>query len=177
MFGIGLLELIFGILLVVVAAPAALLVWRSSRKGRPIGPDRILALCYGIHGVAIGGLSFVSAIIGSQGARSHAEVNAGLVAVLLQPVPMFITALALWLGWRWGRLLAVLLPFVLAACYLERLFGAPGPPGNMDPDAMFPFYFCAVQLENIPGATMLGLVTARFMLRDAKIARRPAPQI
>lgn len=122
--------------------------------------SRILGWCYGIHGVLIGGFLFFVVLVNSHGARSAAEAGQAIVAALLQPVPMFVAAAAFLLGRRWARPLAMLLPVAIALCYLGRFAGGPNSPHD------FLFYFCALQLKNIPGATVLALVAAGFLLRD-----------
>jgi hypothetical protein len=142
----------------------------NESKVRVPWPDRILGVCYGIHGIAVGEFFFLVILVNSQGAGSAAEASQVLAAAVLQPVPMFVAGFALWCGWRWARLLALFLPVVIAICYLGR---SAWPPGTVRPDVppFFPFYFCVLQLKNIPGASVLALIAAGFLLRDAIIGR------
>jgi hypothetical protein len=112
----------------------------------------------------VGGLFFLVVLINSQGARSSSEMFAALTAALLQPVPMFLTALAAGYGGRWTRLLAVLLPAVLAVCYL-----GPAVSETIHRTAFFQFvgYFCSLQTFNVPGATILALLAIGFSVWDA----------
>jgi len=132
---------------------------------------RIIALCYGIHGVFVGGVCLLWAFLGLQGARSHEQVNAILAAGFLQPAPMFITALALWLGRQWASPLTLFLLAFIAISYLVR----PSNAANPNPEPFFRFYFGSFQAANFPGATVLALVTAGFLLRDAVLANSEAP--
>jgi len=129
-------------------------------------------LCYGIHGVAVGGFFFLVILVNSQGAGSAAEANEVLAAAILQPAPMFAAGCALWFGWRWARLLALFLPVVIAICYLGR---SAWPPGTVRPDMppFFPFYFCVLQVKNLPGASVLAILAAGVLLRDAMTGRPP----
>jgi hypothetical protein len=127
--------------------------------------DRQLAPFYTIHGVLVGGLLFVVMAIGSQAARDYM----GLWATLVQPVPMFITATALWNGWRGARLLALCLPFLIALCCIERLLVLFGQsvPRYRDPFAIMG----DLQLMNIPGATAFAMIAAGNMLRETRTGR------
>ena len=132
--------------------------WTSAQQSI----NRLLASCYTIHGAVVGGLLFFVVLINSQAARTALEGNLAIVAVLIQPVPMFITAIVLWRGWRWARLLAVFLPILIGLCSL----GQSGPRAHADPVALF----CDLQMKNIFGAFGLAIVTAYFVRSDAKKA-------
>ena len=127
--------------------------------------DRQLAPFYTIHGVLVGGVLFVITAIGSQAARDYT----GQWATLVQPVPMFITATALWNGWRGARLLAICLPFLIALCCIERLLVLFGlsVPRYRDSFAIMG----DLQLMNIPGATAFAMITVGNMVREAKARR------
>jgi hypothetical protein len=114
--------------------------------------DRQLARFYTIHGFLVGGVLFVMMAIGSQAARD----DTGLWATLVQPVPIFIAAAALWIGWRGARLLALSLPFLIALCCIERLLVLFGlsVPRYRDPFAIMG----DLQLMNIPGATAFAMI-------------------
>ena len=124
-----------------------------------------LAKWYWIHGVVVGGLQCASTVISFQ-ARQPKDMNALLTALLLQPVPMFVVALALSLGWRWAWLLAVSLPVVLAISYVA--LAAPYHEADVPHAVAFQFYIFAVQATNIPGATILAIITAVYMRRDGR---------
>ena len=127
----------------------------------------VLAGCYGIHGAVVGGLQCLSTVTSFQAMTPDRDMDALLTALILQPVPMFIVALALWLGWRWAWLLAVSLPVVLAISYVTLV--APYLAVRMPPHAVaFQFYIFAIQTSNIPGATILAIFTAIFSLRGGR---------
>ena len=135
----------------------------KTSKARVRWSDRILGLLYGIHGIAVGGSFLMVVLVNSQGARSAAEANAAIAAAIMQPAPMIVAGCALLLGWRRARLLAVFLPAIIALCCLGRL---AWPSESVRPAVppFFPFYFCVLQVKNIPGASVLALVAASLML-------------
>jgi hypothetical protein len=131
--------------------------------------DRQLAPFYTIHGVLVGGALFVVMAIGSQAARTTLDGYMGLAAALVQPLPMFIAAAALWHGWRWARLLSLWLPLLILLFCLPRLEVLLGlsVPRDRNPFAIFG----DLQLMNIPGATVFAIVTASNMLPEARTGR------
>jgi hypothetical protein len=112
-----------------------------------------LALCYAIHGVLVGGFWLVAVGMNSQAARNATEGILALTAVLLQPMPMFVTSVALRRGWRWARKLAMVLPFLLAPCGLEQLVW----PYSLNHGSLATFFY--LQIMNIPGAIGLAITT------------------
>jgi hypothetical protein len=114
-------------------------------------------------------LVFLMGIIGIQAAAVDTEAIfvASVVTSLLQPVPMFIVALALSRGWRWGRLLAISLPIVVVAlCALAYCFVVPGRPQDLS--LILPLYFRDSQMFNFPGALILAILTARSPRDDPR---------
>jgi hypothetical protein len=124
--------------------------------------DRQLAPLYTIHGVLVGGVLFVVMAISSQAARTTVDGCMGLAAALVQPVPMFIAAAALWHGWRSARLLSLCLPLLIVLFCLPRLEVLLGlsVPRYRNPLAIFG----DLQMMNIPGATVFAIVTVYNML-------------
>jgi hypothetical protein len=133
--------------------------------------DRQLARCYAIHGVLAGGFLFFWVGIATQAARTSMEGDLMFAATLLQPVPMFITAAALWYGLPWARGVSICLPLLIAVCCIPRLFLLFGPNVEWDHD---PFLIIGdLQMVNIPGAIIFAIVTACNMHLEAKAGRPP----
>ena len=124
--------------------------------------DRQLARCFAVHGVLVGGFS------GSDCRRSPVCLTLNTdfesAACLLQPLPMFIVAAALWYGWPGARWLSVCLPVLIALGCIERLLWLLGlsVPRYRDPFAIFG----DLQMTNIPGATVFAIVTAYNILSE-----------
>jgi hypothetical protein len=129
--------------------------------------DRQLARCYTIHGVLVGGV--LCLIVANNPVGTTMNRNFESAAALLQPLPMFIAAAALWYGWRWARWPSVCLPLLVALCCIERLLWLFGLsiPRYRDPFAIFG----DLQMVNIPGATIFAIVTAYNMLWEPPISR------
>jgi hypothetical protein len=135
-------------------------------KARVPWSDRILGLCYWIHGVAVGGFCLTVVLVNSQGARSAAEAGAAIALALLQPAPMIVAGCALLLGWRRARLLAMLLPVIMTTLWCLGRLGCPPEWVRRAVPPFLPFYFCALQAKNIPGASVLAVVAAILIRRS-----------
>jgi hypothetical protein len=151
---------------------------KVKRSNVPLS-DRILAVCYGTYGVAVGGFFFLGGLIGTQGAASATQATAMVAAAALMPVPMLLTALALGLGLRWARPLAALLPAILEIYFLAVSYSMDQSIGDSwvhlarRPAAyQFLAYYGDIQMANLPGAAVLALVTQFLMIQDAM--KRPA---
>ena len=128
--------------------------------------SRGLALCYGIHGVVVGTFYLNLGLMGFLNFHSAGESIAFLAAGILQPAPMFLTALALGRGWRWARRLAVFLPVFFVICVLARYLVAIRL-GTILPVFYVVAYSCEFQIMNLPGAIVLAIAAALLLKPDA----------
>jgi hypothetical protein len=128
--------------------------------------ESILATCYRVHAVAVGLVMFLFLAVGTQGSHSAIEIVAALAAMLLQPVPMLVVGWAIASHWRGAKLLAMALPFGLAACLPELFRGDTLALGERPPLSQFVGYFCAGQVYNLPGATLFALVALVLAIRQ-----------
>lgn len=101
-----------------------------------------------------------------------------MAAHVLLPVPMLLIALAFRLEWRWARPLAVFLPVLIGIGFIATSFYMDRSIGDSwiylcDRSRLYQFvaYFWDLQMGNMPGGVVFGLVVLILMALDAKKRR------
>ncbi|MEP6619409.1 MAG: hypothetical protein ABJE47_08840 [bacterium] len=126
---------------------------------------------YLLYGAAVGGCLYLLLLVGTQAARSTAEMFAGPALGLVVPLPMILVAVALMQEWRFAVWLAEGVAVLMAGCVFAT-WTAAEPTRATPVLRSFVFGLVSGQRYFLPGAVILAVLVGITAIRTSRARLR-----
>jgi hypothetical protein len=148
--------------------------WRRSETASDGGPAvtsrwRKIGQWYLAAGAVIGGPLGLLLLIGTQAARSSAEMYLGFLSAALQLVPMMGLGLAIEREQRWARWAAIVFPLAIAVAQVVlRSYPVPRRGDALGDSYAMVYYLVYGQRYYLPFALILAIVIVRAIVAERR---------